>query len=81
MKNLETIISNKEVKRRTNIRTNKHHKAKRRNEKRLTKRQQEKMEKIKKIEELRKLGLKQKEIADRLGVAKSLVSMYMKELK
>ncbi|WP_414647673.1 helix-turn-helix domain-containing protein [Clostridium tetani] len=33
------------------------------------------------MEELRKLGLKQKEIADRLGVAKSLVSMYMKELK
>ncbi|NSJ92649.1 helix-turn-helix domain-containing protein [Coprococcus sp. MSK.21.13] len=39
------------------------------------------MEKIKKIEELRKLGLKQKEIANKLGVAKSLVSMYMKELK
>ncbi|RXI44159.1 DNA-binding response regulator, partial [Clostridium tetani] len=81
MKVLETIIDNKEVKRRANIRTNKHHKAKRRNEKGLTKRQQEKIEKIKKIEELRKLGLKQKEIADRLGVAKSLVSMYMKELK
>ncbi|MBV4152142.1 KorB domain-containing protein, partial [Holdemanella biformis] len=27
------------------------------------------------------LGLKQKEIANKLGVAKSLVSMYMKELK
>ncbi|MCG4572844.1 DNA-binding response regulator [Clostridium cochlearium] len=81
MKVLETIIDNKEVKRRANIRTNKYHKAKRRNEFGLTKRQQEKMEKIKKIEELRKLGLKQKEIANKLGVAKSLVSMYMKELK
>ena len=81
MKSLETIIDNKEVKRRDNEKNKARQKAKRRNDKGLTKRQQKKIEKIKKIEELRKLGLKQKEIADKLGVTKSLVSMYMKELK
>ncbi|BDR65724.1 hypothetical protein K134307016_p10350 (plasmid) [Clostridium tetani] len=68
MKVLETIISNTEVKRRTNIRTNKYHKAKRRNENGLTKRQQEKLDKISKVKELYSKGLTQKEIANKLGI-------------
>ncbi|RXI57055.1 response regulator transcription factor [Clostridium tetani] len=72
MKVLETIISNKEIKRRTNIRTNKYNKAKfkkmRRNELGLTKRQQEKENKIREVKELYNKGLTQKEIANKLDI-------------
>ncbi|BDR74107.1 hypothetical protein K144316041_p10350 (plasmid) [Clostridium tetani] len=74
MKNLETIISNKEVKRRTNIRTNIHHKAKRRNELGLTKRQQEKENTIMLVKKLLTKGLGVKAIARELNINISAVS-------
>ncbi|RXM56722.1 DNA-binding response regulator [Clostridium tetani] len=74
MKNLETIISNKEVKRRTNIRTNIHHKAKRRNEKGLTKRQQEKKYKEEKVKELIQQGFNKSQIAKELDLNRSTIT-------
>ncbi|BFN06048.1 DNA-binding response regulator [Clostridium tetani] len=74
MKVLETIISNKEVKRRTNIRTNKYHKAKRRNELGLTKRQQEKENTIMLVKKLLTKGLGVKAIARELNINISAVS-------
>ncbi|MEL5898037.1 DNA-binding response regulator [Clostridium sporogenes] len=68
MKVLETIIDNKEVKRRDNEKNKARQKAKRRNENGLTKRQQEKLDKISKVKELYSKGLTQKEIANKLGI-------------
>ncbi|WP_231169921.1 hypothetical protein [Clostridium botulinum] len=85
MKHFITIISEKEVKRRTNIRTNEHNKEKfkklRRNENGLTKRQQEKQDKIKAVKELKDKGLMQKEIAKVLKVTQQYVSKILKELQ
>lgn len=68
MKNLETIIDNKEVKRRDNEKNKARQKAKRRNELGLTKRQQEKEDKIREVKELYNKGLTQKEIANKLDI-------------
>ncbi|MCY6371237.1 helix-turn-helix domain-containing protein [Clostridium ganghwense] len=81
MKELKTIISDKEVKRRTNIRTSNHHKKKRRNEKGLTKREQEKLEKLNIVKQLKDKGYKQKEIAKEIGVSIRMVKVYYKEVK
>ncbi|KHO30805.1 replication protein, partial (plasmid) [Clostridium tetani] len=68
MKVLETIIDNKEVKRRDNEKNKARQKAKRRNELGLTKRQQEKEDKIREVKELYNKGLTQKEIANKLDI-------------
>src|SRR3712207_8828090 len=76
MRELITIISEKEVKRRTNIRTNEHHKIARRNKNGLTKRQQEKQDKIKAVKELKDKGLMQKEIAKELKISIATIKRY-----
>lgn len=76
MKYLITIISKKEVKRRNNERTKESQKAKRRNKKGLTKREQAKLDKIEAIKELRDKGLTQREIAKKLGVDIRTVKRY-----
>ncbi|KEI08518.1 replication protein [Clostridium novyi] len=80
MKHFKTIISEKEVKRRTNIRTNEHNKKKfkklRRNENGLTKREQEKQDKIQAVKELKDKGLMQKEIAKILKISIPTVKRY-----
>ncbi|MCD3218198.1 DNA-binding response regulator, partial [Clostridium botulinum C] len=76
MKHFKTIISEKEVKRRTNIRTNEHHKIARRNKNGLTKRQQEKADKIKAVKELKDKGLMQKEIAKVLKISIATIKRY-----
>ena len=92
MESLETIINTQEKNRRSKDyrsdyykenkeRYNKNRREKRRNEEGLTKREQEKLEKMQQIEELIKEGLKQKDIAKKLNISKSLVSMYVKELR
>lgn len=78
---LQTIISKAEVKRRNNEYNKEKFKRQRRNENGLTKREQEKIDKINRIEDLRKLGLKQTEIADRLGITQQAVSKLFKNLK
>lgn len=50
----------------------------RRNDEGLTSRQQQKKELINKVKELKKQGLKQVEIADKLGITKGTVSKYLK---
>lgn len=74
MKVLETIISTTEIKRRTNIRTNIHHKAKRRNELGLTKRQQEKKYKEEKVKELIQQGFNKSQIAKELDLNRSTIT-------
>lgn len=59
-------------------RRNKKRNEARRNEKGLTSRQQKKKELINKVKELKKQGLKQVEIADKLGITKGTVSKYLK---
>lgn len=75
---LETIIDKKEVKRRTNKRTNEYHKSQRRNENGLTEREQEKMDKINKVKELRKKGLSYTDIAKEIGISRRTVINYVK---
>ncbi|MCY6485498.1 DNA-binding response regulator [Clostridium aestuarii] len=83
MKELKTIISKKEVKIRTNMRTNEYNKAKfknqRRDEKGFTKREQSKLENMKVIRGLKGKGLTQREIAKEVGVSTRTVKVYYKE--
>ena len=72
--NLKRIIGQKEKYRRNNERR----KDTRTNEKGQTKRDIEKIEKIKVIKELFKKGYKQKDIARELNVTKGTVSKYLK---
>ncbi|MBY6939380.1 DNA-binding response regulator, partial [Clostridium botulinum] len=74
MKTLETIIGKKEVKRRDNQKNKIRQKAKRRNEKGLTKRQQEKLNKENKIKELLSKGFGVREISRKLDINVSAVS-------
>lgn len=53
-------------------------KNKKRTEEGLTSRQQQKTELINKVKELKQQGLKQVEIADKLGITKGTVSKYLK---
>lgn len=78
---LETIINAKVLKRRTNIRTNEHHKASRRNENGLTKREQEKLDKMNKVKGLKEKGVTQKEIAKDLNMSERTVRRYYKEIE
>ena len=59
-------------------RKNKKRNESRRNEEGLTSRQQQKKELINKVKELKQQGLKQVEIADKLGITKGTVSKYLK---
>lgn len=96
MQHLQTIIDTKEKNRRAkdyqkawekenrekrNEYRNEYRKNKRRNENGLTQREQGKLKKINKIKELMEQGLKQKEIAEMVGLDKSGVSRYIKEIK
>lgn len=76
MKELETIIDKNEVKRRTNIRTNEHHKSKRRNEKGLTKREQDKEDLMNKIQELKNKGYTQSKAAIELEKSIRTIKSY-----
>ncbi|RXI48792.1 DNA-binding response regulator, partial [Clostridium tetani] len=77
MKVLETIIDNKEVKRRDNEKNKARQKAKRRNELGLTKRQQEKENKEKQIQELLLKGVNKTQIAREIGISRQkLYSVY-----
>lgn len=59
-------------------RKNKKRNESRRNEEGLTSRQQQKKELINKVKELKQQGLRQVEIADKLGITKGTVSKYLK---
>lgn len=59
-------------------RKNKKRNEARRNEEGLTSRQQQNKELINKVKELKQQGLKQVEIADKLGITKGTVSKYLK---
>lgn len=84
MRELKTIIGKTEVKRRTNIRTNEHNKAKfkkqRRNEDGLTNRDQAKLYKMKAVKELKERGLTQKEITKELNLGIATVKRYYSEI-
>lgn len=69
---LITIISTEEKYRRNNERRTP------RNDEGLTSRQQQKKELINKVKELKQQGLKQVEIAEKLGITKGTVSKYLK---
>ena len=69
-----TIISKEEKNRRKSEREKKA----RRNENGLTKRGQSKADKVDQVKELKRLGYKQKEIAERLNMSKGTVSKYLK---
>ena len=71
-RSLKTIIGLEEKYRRNNERRTP------RNENGLTKRQQEKQDKIKAVKELYKQGYKQYEIVEKLGLTKGTVSKYIK---
>ena len=73
-RHLKTIIGTQEKYRRKNEKRNEA----RRNENGLTKREQEKQEKINAVKELYKKGLKQSEIVEKLGLSKGTVSKYLK---
>ena len=83
MRELRTIIDKKEAKRRTNIRTNEHNKEKfkkqRRDENGLTKREKDKLKKIKAVKELKKKGYSHRKIADEIGINVRTVMRYIKE--
>ncbi|NOW87952.1 putative XRE-type DNA-binding protein [Clostridium beijerinckii] len=85
MVSLETIINTKEKNRRNKDYRNEWNKSnfkkKRRNENGFTMREQAKEDKIKQIEELFNKGLKQNEIAEIVGLNKSGVSRYIKQIK
>jgi hypothetical protein len=74
MKVMTTIINPGEKMRRKLVKE----REARRNEDGLTKREAEKQRKIKEVKTLFNQGLKQKEIVERLGIAKSTVSKYIK---
>lgn len=74
MKVMTTIINPNEKLRRKLVKERKA----RRNEDGLTKREAEKQRKIREVKELFSQGLKQKEIVEKLGIAKSTVSKYIK---
>lgn len=79
--NLKTIASKEVVRKRNKERLKKiseQRKADRRNENGLTKREQEKQDLINEIKELKNQGFKQKDIAEKLGIAKGTVSKYLK---
>ena len=69
MQLLLTIIDDTEVKRRMNIRTNEAHKAIRRNEEGLTKRELKKLDNINKVNELKLQGLNNTQIAKLSGLS------------
>ncbi|WP_288222520.1 primase C-terminal domain-containing protein [uncultured Clostridium sp.] len=71
-RHLKTIIGTQEKYRRNNERRTP------RNENGLTKREQEKQDKIKAVKELHKQGYKQVEIVEKLGLTKGTVSKYIK---
>lgn len=79
---LETIIDKKEVKRRTNIRTNEHNKAKfkaqRRNEKGLTSKQQEMRDWKESIELLMSDGLSYRKISEQLRISLGKIQRALK---
>ncbi|CAG7838730.1 hypothetical protein CLOHAE12215_00077 [Clostridium haemolyticum] len=77
MRELITIISEKEVKRRNN----EQHKVKRRNENGLTKKQQEKLDRLEAIQDLKNKGYKQKEIAIKLEISIRTVKDCYKKLR
>ena len=78
---LKTIISGKEKYRRSAEEQKEKKKAKRRNENGLTKREQEKLELIKNIIELKHNGFKQKEVAEKLGKSIRTVKSYWNSKK
>lgn len=71
-KYMETIIGTDEKYKRKN------EKRTPRNENGLTKREQQKQDLIKKVKCLKEQGIKQKEIAEKLGISKGTVSKYLK---
>ena len=76
-KELKTIISKTERKRRQLIRE----KSSRRNKAGLTPKQEEKMKRLEKVQELYEQGYKQKEIAEKLGIKQGTVSKDLKKIK
>ncbi|MGL5641258.1 MAG: hypothetical protein ACRDDM_03260, partial [Paraclostridium sp.] len=78
---LKTIISGKEKYRRSAEEQKEKKRAKRRNENGLTKREQEKLELIKNIIELKDNGFKQKEVAEKLGKSIRTVKSYWNSKK
>ena len=73
-KEMLTIISKEEKNERDKARKKKN----RRNENGLTKRGQSKADKVDQVKELKRLGYKQKEIAEMLNMSKGTVSKYLK---
>ena len=71
-KHMKTIIGTDEKYKRKN------EKRTPRNENGLTKREQQKQDLINKVKEFKEKGLRQKEIAEKLGIAKGTVSKYLK---
>jgi len=78
-KHLKTIISGKEKYRRCAKEQKAKKKAKRRNENGLTKREQDKLDKIMKIKKLKEKGLNNNQIALQLGINRATVTKYLKE--
>lgn len=85
MEGMLTLFNTKEKNRRSKDYRNKYNqikqKEKRRNEEGRTKPEQDKYEKMAIIGEMLEQGYKQKDIVDKYGYSKGLVSMYVKELK
>ena len=79
-KYLKTIISGKEKYRRSAEEQKAKKKAKRRNENGLTKREQEKKDRINKIKKLKIKGLNQNQIAKEIGISRQAVSKLLKSL-
>ncbi|NFA43754.1 helix-turn-helix domain-containing protein [Clostridium botulinum] len=76
MKVMTTIIGPNEKKRRKLVRE----RAERRNEEGLTKREQQKQDRLKVILELKEQGLKQIEIAKKIGISRQAVSKLLKSI-
>ena len=72
-RHLKTIISTQEKYRRNNIRR----REKRRNEEGLTSREQQKLNTIEKVKELKGQGLNQTEISQEIGITKARVSQII----
>lgn len=72
MKELSTIFDNKEKRRRDNEKK----RVKRRDEKGLTNREREKLDRIEVIKKLREQGLTQKEVAEELGISERTIRRY-----
>ncbi|RDY22456.1 DNA-binding response regulator [Romboutsia maritimum] len=77
---LKTIISGKEKYRRCSDEKKAKQKAKRRNENGLTKREQEKKDRLEKIKELQAEGFNQNQIAGQIGISRQAVSKLLKSL-